>query len=66
MRGEVFEISSHSLAEGSLFGRGIPWEFGHDALEVDEVCRKSPGSLFEHCKLSFGSFLVVRVIVDAV
>ena len=63
---EILEIHSHSLAECTLFGRGVPFQLGHDALKIGEVCREFPGSLFEHCELLFRSSLVVWVVVGAV
>ena len=63
---EIFEILSHALAECCIFGSGVPFELGHDALKVSEVRREFLGSLFEHCKLSFNSFLGVWVIVGTV
>ena len=41
-------------------------EFGHNALEVGEVYRQFPGSLFEHCAFAFSGSLAVWVIVGAV
>ena len=52
--------------EGGLFGRGVPFEFGHDGLKVGKVRREFPGSLFQHCELPFGRSLAVWVVVGAV
>ena len=41
-------------------------QFSHDTLEVGEVCQEFPGSFFEHCELTFGCSLVVRVVVGAI
>ena len=63
---EILQIPSHPLAECSLFGRGVLFEVGYDALKVGEIRREFPGSLFEHCELPFGSSLAVWVVVGTV